>query len=79
MFFDKKRAASVILSKMDKDGRSKEMHVAPESGEHNEYTSFAEDLLSAVKENSVQRVASVLKNYHEMIKEEDEEEDKQEG
>jgi len=72
---DKKKAVSVILSKMKKDGGTTEVHVMPEEGEHNEYTAFAEDILHAVEKKSVQSLASCLKAFHEMIMEEDEEQD----
>ena len=62
MIFDKKKSVSVILSKLGKDGRVHETDVAHESGEHDEYSAFAEDLLSAFKDGSVQRIASVLKH-----------------
>ncbi len=75
MIFDKKKAMSVILSKMDKDGRHSESEVAPESGEHNEYTSLAEDMISAMKDGSVQKLASSLKAFHGMIEDADEAED----
>lgn len=60
---------------MGKDGRSSETPVAPESGDHDEYTSHAEDLIAAMKSGSVQGVAAVLKSYHEMIEEDDEAQD----
>lgn len=75
MIFDKKKAVSVILSKMDKDGRHSEAKVAPESGEHNEYTSFAEDMIAAMKDGSVQRLAAALKSFHGMIESADEAQD----
>lgn len=75
MFFDKKRSVSGIMSLMDKDGRRSEVNLAPESGEHNEYTAMAEELLSAAQNNSVNQLASMLKSFHEMIAEADEEQD----
>lgn len=75
MIFDKKKAVSVILSKMDKNGRTSETEVKPESGEHNEYTSHAEDMIAAMKEGSVQRMASALKSFHSMIESDDEAQD----
>ncbi len=75
MIFDKKKSVSVILSKMGKDGRVTETDVKPESGEHDEYTSFAEDMISANKDGSVQRMASCLREFHKMIENADEEED----
>jgi hypothetical protein len=75
IIFDKKKAASAILSKY-KDGRNVETEVKQEGGEHNEYTAFAEDLISAMADKSIQRVAACLKEFHEMIKEADEAEDK---
>lgn len=78
MLFDKKKATSVILSKLGKDGRQDEAEVAPEEGEHDEYSSLAEDLMLGVKSGSVQKIASVLRALHEMIEEADEVQD-QEG
>lgn len=76
MFFnDKKKVASVILSKMKGNGESSETEVASESGEHDEYTSLAEDILSAMKSGSVQSLASCLKSLCSMVKEEDETQD----
>lgn len=75
MIFDKKKSVSVILSKLGKDGRTSESEVAHESGEHNEYTAFAEDMIAAFKDGSVQKLASCLEAFHEMVKEEDEEQD----
>lgn len=79
MFFDKKKAVSVILSKVGKDGHAQETSVAHESGEHNEYTSLAEDIIAAMKDGSVQRLAHALKSFHGMIQEADEEQDAKEG
>lgn len=75
MIFDKKRAASMILSKLGKDGKTREMEVTPEHGAYNEYHSIAEDMLQAFKEGSVHRLASTLKAYHSMIEDADEEQD----
>lgn len=72
---DKKKAISVILSKMNKDGSVTESHVAPETGAHDEYTSFAEDIIHAIESKSVQKLASCLRAFHEMIAEEDKEQD----
>lgn len=77
MIFDKRKAVSVILSKMDKDGRSTDVEVKPESGEHNEYTALAEDLLAAVKDSSVQKLAGFLKSFHALIQEVDQVQDKE--
>lgn len=71
MIFDKKKAASVILSRMGSDGRGTETPVKPETGEHDEYTELAESLLSSVKEGSVQGVASVLRSVCEMGEDEE--------
>ena len=60
---------------MDKDGRTHESEMAPESGDHDVYTSFAEDLLSAAKDKSVQRLADCLRAFHGMIVDADEKED----
>lgn len=75
MIFDKKKSVSVILSKMDKDGRTSEVEVSPESGDHDEYTSCFEDLMAAIKDGSVQKGAAVLRAFHNMIKEADEVQD----
>lgn len=72
---DKRKAISVIMSKIGKDGRPQETEVASESGPMDEYTALAEDLLAAVASKSKQKVASVLRSYHDMIKGEDEEQD----
>lgn len=72
---DRKKAVSVILSKMGKDGSTSEVHVASEGGGHDEYSAFAEDMLAAFEDKSVQKLASCLKAFHEMIMEEDEEQD----
>jgi hypothetical protein len=78
MIFDKKKSVSVILSKMNKDGETSEVNVSHESGDHDVYTSLAEDLIAGTKEGSVQKVASVLRSYHEMIEEDDEQDDQEE-
>jgi hypothetical protein len=78
MFFDKKKSVSVILSKLGKDGQNHESEVAHEGGDHDEYTSLAEDIISATKEGSVQRLAQCLKSFHEMIEEADEAQDQEE-
>lgn len=75
MIFDKKKSVSAILSKMGKDGRTTETEMKQESGEHNEYTSLAEDIIASAKDGSVQRLASALKSFHEMIEEADEAQD----
>lgn len=75
MIINNRKTVSAILSKMDKDGRSAEAEVAPESGEHNEYTALAEDLMTASKSGSVHGIAAVLKKFHQMIAEDDEEQD----
>lgn len=58
---NKKRAVSMILSKMKSDGSTSETEVAPETGDHNQYTSLAEDMLQAFKSGSVQELAACLK------------------
>jgi hypothetical protein len=75
MIFDKKRSVSVILSKMGKDGKTTESSVATESGDHDEYTALAEDIVMGAKEGSVQKVASALRSFHGMIEDADEEQD----
>ena len=68
----------MILSKMAKDGASHEVSVAHEDGMHDEYSAFAEDIISAVKDGSVMELAKCLKAFHEMIKEDDEMQDAEE-
>lgn len=75
MIFDKKKSVSVILSKMGKDGRTSESSVAHESGEHDEYSSYAEDMIAALESKSVQKLAACLKSFHQMIMHEDAEQD----
>jgi hypothetical protein len=75
MLFDKKKAATVILSKMGKDGRQTETDMAHEGGDYDEYTSYAEDMLAAIAAKSPLKLASCLKAFHEMVQEEDEEQD----
>lgn len=58
---DKKKAANMILSKIRPDGGASDMEVAPETGEQDEYTAAAEDILAAVKSGSVQDLASCLR------------------
>lgn len=60
---------------MKPDGSASEFEVAPESGEHNEYTEFARDMIEAYKKGSVMELAKCLKAFHEMIKDEDEAQD----
>lgn len=72
---DKKKAVSVILSKVRPDGSESESEVAEEAKEGGEYEAFAEDLLAAIESKSVQSLAQVLRSFHEMIEEQDEEED----
>lgn len=76
MLFDKKKSVSVILSKMDRDGRTSEVAVSPESDAYNEYTAFAEDLLSGFRDGSVNKIASTLKAFHSMIEDKDQIQDK---
>lgn len=75
MIFDKKRSVSVILSKMGKDGSTSETEVKPESGDHDEYTSLAEDMIAAFKDGSVQRLASCMRTFKSMCSDEDESQD----
>lgn len=65
----------MILSRMDKDGKTSEMEVKPEEGEFTEYHAFAESIMSAIKDSSVADLAKALEEFHEMIKEEDVEQD----
>jgi hypothetical protein len=75
IFPDKKKVASIILSRMGKDGVPKESKLPDGSGSMDEYSAFAEDMLDAFKSESVERLAKILKSFHEMIKEEDVEQD----
>jgi hypothetical protein len=50
--------------------------MASEDGEHNVYRSMAEDMIAAVKDGSVNRLEECLKAFHEMIKDEDEVQDR---
>lgn len=54
------------------------MEVAPESGDHNEYTAFAEDMMAAYKKDSIQDLAACLKEFHKMIMSDDEAQDSRE-
>lgn len=78
MIFDNKRSVSVILSKLHKDGSTSEVEVSHEGGDHDVYTSLAEDFILATKEGSVQKLASALRSFHEMIQEVDEEDEQEE-
>lgn len=71
MIFNKKKAVSVILSRMGEDGRQRETQVAHGSREPDEYSSLADSLMEAFKEGSRERLANVLKSFHAMIKDED--------
>lgn len=77
MLFDKKKSVSVILSKFGRDGRTTETEVKPETGEHNEYTSLAEDFIAGVKDGSVQKVASCFKTLCSMIEGEEKPDEKE--
>lgn len=72
MFFnDKKKAATIILSKIKKDGSSSESESKPGSDEPDVYRELAE----TIKGGDVGAIAASLKAFHEMIAEEDEEQD----
>lgn len=78
LFRNKKKDQISILTKMHPDGSTSEMKKAEEGNEHNEYTSCAEDIISAVQSGSIQKMASALKAFHELVKEEDLEQDAKE-
>lgn len=75
---DKKKTAMVILAKMGKDGKSENMEVKNEESMDDdvaEYKAVAEDMLQAINDKSVDKLAEVFKAYHEIIKHEDVEQD----
>lgn len=75
---DKKKTAMIILAKMGKDGKSEHQEVKNEEGMDEdvaEYKAVAEDMLQAISDKSVDKLAEVLKAFHEIIKHEDIEQD----
>jgi hypothetical protein len=70
---DKKKAATIIISKMGKEVEAKDEESNDDSIEM--YKSFAHDLLQAISDKSVVSIAQVLKDFHEMVEELDESED----
>lgn len=76
--FDKKKAVTVILSKMRPDGSTSEVNKSEESGEQNEYTACAEDILEGIESKSINKLAAALKAFHELVKSEDLEQDARE-
>lgn len=75
---DKKKTAMVILAKMGKDGKSENMEVKNEESMDDdvaEYKAVAEDMLQAINDKSVDKLAEVFKAYHTIIKHEDVEQD----
>jgi len=70
---DKKKTAMIILSKMGKDQEVKDESETDDSLEM--YKAFAEDLMQSINDKSVQGVAQVLKSFHELMEEKDEEQD----
>jgi hypothetical protein len=79
IILDKKKSVSAILSRLRKDGSTLEAEVEQESSPHDEYTAFAEEMISAFQSGSVQRLSACLKEFHEMIEDKDEEQDAKEG
>lgn len=73
---DKKKTAMIILSKMGKDQEVKQESESDESLDM--YKAFAEDLMQAINDKSVQGVAEVFKSFHELMEEMDEGEDAEE-
>ena len=70
---DNKKKAMIILSKM-----GKEQEIKPEESMEDGvemYRAFAQDIMQAISDKSVESLASVLKDFHEMIEEKDEAED----
>lgn len=61
MLHDKKKFATVIVSRMGKDGRSEESEAKPEDGYGDELHALAEDLLHAVGTKSASAVADAFK------------------
>lgn len=68
----------MILSKLHKDGSTTEVSLAPEEGEHNEYTALAEDFIHAYKSESIRHLAQCFETFANMIRAEDEEQDMRE-
>lgn len=72
---DKNRNIGLIVSTMKPDGSQTEVNISPSNGDYDEYTSFAEDILSSIKDGSVKKLSNCLRKFHEMIKDEDMEQD----
>lgn len=68
---DKKKVSSVILSRMKSNGEQTDVDVAPESDVHNEYTSLAEEIFSALESKSVQHLASLLRQLNGLSEEDE--------
>jgi hypothetical protein len=76
IFPDKKKAVNIILSKRRPDGSHSETEVATESdSDHDVYTACAEDMMAAMRSDSVKYLAQALKAFHDLVKEEDIEQD----
>ena len=78
LFNNKKKDQISILTKMKPDGSTSEMKKSEEGGEHNEYTACAEVILAALESKSIQGLASALRAFHDLVKEEDLEQDAEE-
>lgn len=82
IFPDPKKSATMLLSKMNKDGESKEMEVAPESdlpGTDMGLKSAAEDVMQAIHDKSPHDLMVGLKSFFDMCDSDTEEEDDEEG
>lgn len=75
---DKKKTAMIILAKMGKDGKSEYQEKKNEESmddDYSEYKACAEDFMQAISDKSVEKMAEVLKAFHEIVKHEDVEQD----
>lgn len=77
---DKKKAVTVILSKLGKGGDEKSQEVKPESamGEHQEaMKTIAEDIMQAMQDKSAMDLANALEALVREIQAMDQEQDEQ--
>lgn len=81
MIISQKKVASNILSKLKKDGGTKEAPVLSEQkmGEPSDLKIIAEDMMMAFKSGSVLDLEQALDALVAKVQSEDEEEDEQEG
>lgn len=80
---DKKKAVSVILSRMN-GGKSKDLEKKPEESidsgiKDDAFTTFAEDMMQAFQDKSVMGLAEVLESFFQYVQSKDVEQDEQEG